>query len=222
MPVFYNKNICHGGQRLLRKQITSQPATGLPVTPSDSLRAAAVGWRVCPKPPTQCVSHPPPGPRAPQKLHLLAHAPMATAWWSHLLPAPGWAMVMTYWSPGVVSPSAAWRFHAAFCPSAVQPGAQCFSTETQNDPPAKWQKKTLKHVEKWKNPKNKSSTSFKISSSIFCGTLFIPYFCWRLGHQLLPPRAAVAGWRVGWARWNHQPRHAHAAFAFGAQVLHSW
>jgi hypothetical protein len=65
MPVFYNKNICHGGQRLLRKQITSQPATGLSVTPSDSLRAAAVGWRVCPKPPTQCwVSTPtrPPGP----------------------------------------------------------------------------------------------------------------------------------------------------------------
>lgn len=84
-----------------------------------------------------------------------------------------------------MSPSAAWRFHAAFCPSAVQPGAQCFSTKTHNDPPAKWQKNTLKHVEKWKNQKNKSSTSFKISSSIFCGTPFYTIF-------LLAPRAPAA------------------------------
>lgn len=81
------------------------------------------------------------------------------------------------------------------------------------------------HWNMWKSGKIRKTKVQHLSKSAlqsFVAPLFIPYFCWRLGHQLLPPRAAVAGWRVGWARWNHQPRHAHAAFAFGAQVLHSW
>lgn len=75
-----------------------------------------------------------------------------------------------------------------------------FFHENPERSPCKMAKNTLKHVEEWKNQKNNGSEVQHLAKSAlqsFVAPLFIPYFCWRLGHQLLPPRAAVAGWRVG-------------------------